>query len=422
MMQIKALQDQIDAIKNNMKFFLTKSGDFNLGLYTNVDIAKMFVPYPEAGVTKEDKALMDQYLAVVRNIFNQNYNPSIKQTLEQSLESNSRLARKIYQGLSAVFKPEQITYVYDKLLPDFNKNIRPEYLIRLKEAQQAVALGQRLESANNRLVEFMQDSNAVVRKQAEESYKLTEPLLDKLKLIKQSLRGAALLSDGERAALDSETKLAAQRTAYKNAMATAMGKARQRLSDTLGELLDPEIERARRSLKAAKTRLATVESQIEAAKKEMTEGTGQAPNLINNLQKVQGLVESVESAETDLAELQELRFDEIENDVVVTEAMLDKDLKTEREYLEILERQLADMRKEPLTAVELGERGKLGKLKYPFSAQRVESQVKAQQAAVDEAQKRADEFQKDVQVWWPKVTAAFKKDGISVKDLPGAVF
>ena len=422
MVQIKALQDQIDAIKNNMKFFLTKSGDFNLGLYTNVDIAKMFVPYPEAGVTKEDKALMDQYLAVVRNIFNQNYNPSIKQTLEQSLESNSRLARKIYQGLSAVFKPEQITYVYDKLLPDFNKNIRPEYLIRLKEAQQAVALGQRLESANNRLVEFMQDSNAVVRKQAEESYKLTEPLLDKLKLIKQSLRGAALLSDGERAALASETKLAAQRTAYKDAMAKAMGKARQRLSDTLGELLDPEIERARRSLKAAKTRLATVESQIEAAKKEMTEGTGQAPNLINNLQKVQGLVESVESAETDLAELQKLRFDEIENDVVVTEAMLDKDLKTEREYLEILERQLADMRKEPLTAVELGERGKLGKLKYPFSAQRVESQVKAQQAAVDEAKKRADEFQKDVQVWWPKVTAAFKKEGVKLKDLPGEVF
>jgi hypothetical protein len=65
---------------------------------------------------------------------------------------------------------------------------------------------------------------------------------------------------------------------------------------------------------------------------------------------------------------------------------------------------------------------KLGKLKYPFSAQRLETQVKTQQAAVDEAQKRANEFQKDVEVWWPKVTAAFKKDGISVKDLPGAVF
>ena len=27
-----------------------------------------------------------------------------------------------------------------------------------------------------------------------------------------------------------------------------------------------------------------------------------------------------------------------------------------------------------------------------------------------------------MKVWWPKVTAAFKKDGRSVKDLPGAVF
>jgi len=416
--QIQALQKQIDAIKNNMKFFLTKSGDFNLGLYTNVDIAKMFMTYPEAGIKKEDKALMDQYLAVVRNIFNQNYNPSIKQTEE----SNSRLAKKIFDGLSAIYTPEQMEYVRDKLISDFNTKIRPEYLIRLKEAQQAVALGERLENANNRLVEFMQNSNDVVRKQAEESRDLTDPLLDKIKLIKQSLRGSLLLTDGERAALDSEEKLTKQRGAYKDAMAKAMGKARQRLSDTLGELLDPEIERARRSLKAAKTRLATVESQIEAAKKEMTEGTGQAPNLINNLQKVQGLVENIETAETELADLQEARFGEIENDVVVTEAMLDKDLKTEREYLELLERQLADMRKEPLTAVELGERGKLGKLKYPFSMQRVESQVKAQQLAVDEAQKRANEFQKDVQVWWPKVTAAFKKDGISVKDLPGAVF
>ena len=416
--QIQALQKQIDAIKNNMKFFLTKSGDFNLGLYTNVDIAKMFMTYPEAGIKKEDKALMDQYLAVVRNIFNQNYNPSIKQTEE----SNSRLAKKIFDGLSAIYTPEQMEYVKDKVIPNFDEKIRPEYLVRLKEAQQAVALGQRLENANNRLVEFMQDSNEAVRKQAEESRDLTDPLLDKIKLIKQSLRGSLLLTDGERAALDSEATLAAQRGAYKDAMAKAMGKARQRLSDTLGELLDPEIERARRALKAAKTRLATVESQIEAAKKEMTEGTGQAPNLINNLQKVQGLVENIEAAETELADLQEARFGEIENDVVVTEAMLDKDLKTEREYLELLERQLADMRKEPLTAVELGERGKLGKLKYPFAAQRLESQVKAQQAAVDEAQKRAEEFQKDVQVWWPKVTAAFKKDGISVKDLPGAVF
>ena len=416
--QIQALQKQIDAIKNNMKFFLTKSGDFNLGLYTNVDIAKMFVTYPEAGITKEDKALMDQYLAIVRNIFNQNYNPSLKQTEE----SNSRLAKKIFDGLSSVYTPTQLEYVKDKLIPNFNEKIRPEYLVRLKQAQQAVALGQRLENANNRLVEFMQDSNDVVRKQAEESRSLTDPLLDKIKLIKQSLRGSLLLTDGERAAIDSEERLIAQRGAYKDAMAKAMGKARQRLSDTLGELLDPEIERARRALKAAKTRLATVESQIEAAKKEMTEGTGQAPNLINNLQKVQGLVENIEKAETELADLQEARFGEIENDVVATEAMLDKDLKTEREYLELLERQLADMRKEPLTAVELGGRGELGKLKYPFSAQRLETQVKTQQAAVDEAQKRANEFQKDVEVWWPKVTAAFKKDGISVKDLPGAVF
>lgn len=416
--QIQALQKQIDAIKNNMKFFLTKSGDFNLGLYTNVDIAKMFVTYPEAGITKEDKALMDQYLAIVRNIFNQNYNPSLKQTEE----SNSRLAKKIFDGLSSVYTPTQLEYVKDKLISNFNEKIRPEYLVRLKQAQQAVALGQRLENANNRLVEFMQDSNEAVRKQAEEIRSLTDPLLDKIKLIKQSLRGSLLLTDGERAAIDSEEKLTAQRGAYKDAMAKAMGKARQRLSDTLGELLDPEIERARRALKAAKTRLATVESQIEAAKKEMTEGTGQAPNLINNLQKVQGLVENIEKAETELADLQEARFGEIENDVVVTEAMLDKDLKAEREYLELLERQLADMRKEPLTAVELGGRGELGKLKYPFSAQRLETQVKAQQAAVDEAQKRAEEFQKDVQVWWPKVTAAFKKDGISIKDLPGAVF
>jgi len=416
--QIQALQKQIDAIKNNMKFFLTKSGDFNLGLYTNVDIAKMFVTYPEAGITKEDKALMDQYLAIVRNIFNQNYNPSLKQTEE----SNSRLAKKIFDGLSSVYTPTQLEYVKDKLIPNFNEKIRPEYLVRLKQAQQAVALGQRLENANNRLVEFMQDSNEAVRKQAEESRSLTDPLLDKIKLIKQSLRGSLLLTDGERAAIDSEEKLIAQRGAYKDAMAKAMGKARQRLSDTLGELLDPEIERARRALKAAKTRLATVESQIEAAKKEMTEGTGQAPNLINNLQKVQGLVENIEKAETELADLQEARFGEIENDVVVTEAMLDKDLKSEREYLELLERQLADMRKESLTAVELGGRGELGKLKYPFSAQRLETQVKTQQAAVDEAQKRANEFQKDVEVWWPKVTASFKKDGISIKDLPGAVF
>jgi hypothetical protein len=399
--QIEAIEEQLETLKNQMQFFLLKPGDFNIGKYSNADIAKMFASYPEAGVTKEDKALMNRYLQVSRQ--------GIGKTVEQQEKNMS------------VFTEEEKQKV-NRLIQDFNVSKIPEYEKNVKQALQALSLGQRLESTNNRLVELMQDSNAAVRKQSEAARKTVEPLLEKLKLIKDSLRNSVLLTDGQRAMIDSEVALQNQRNAYQKAMATAMGKARQRLSDTLGELLDPEIERARRALKAAKTRLATVESQIEAAKKEMTEGTGQAPNLINNLQKVQGLVENIEAAETELADLQEARFGEIENDVVVTEAMLDKDLKSEREYLELLERQLADMRKEPLTAVELGERGKLGKLKYPFSMQRVESQVKAQQAAVDEAQKRADEFQKDVQVWWPKVTAAFKKDGLSVKDLPGAVF
>jgi hypothetical protein len=400
--QIEALNDNIEAIKNQMQFFLTKSGDFNIGKYSNEMIAKMFVSYPEAGVTKEDKALLDQYLQVSRQ--------GIGKTAEQQAKAMS------------VFTKEQQDRIKNELIADFITNKIPEYDRNIKQAMQTLALGQRLEGANNRLVELMQDNNAAVRKQAEELNKLTEPLTEKLKLIKASLRTSVMLTEGQRAMIDSEVALQNQRNAYQKAMATAMGKARQRLSDTLGELLDPEIERARRSLKAAKTRLATVESQIEAAKKEMTEGTGQAPNLINNLQKVEGLFENIEKAETELADLQKLRFDAIENDVVVTEAMLDKDLKAEREYLELLERQLANMRKEPLTAVETGRPGELGKLKYPLSAQRVASQVKAQQLAVDEAQKRANEFQKDVQVWWPKVTAAFKKDGISVKDLPGAVF
>jgi hypothetical protein len=399
--QINALNDNIEAIKNQMQFFLTKPGDFNIGKYSDADIAKMFVSYPEAGVTKEDKVLIDKYLQVSRQ--------GIGKTAEQQEKNMS------------VFTEEEKEKV-SKLIRDFDTNKMPEYARNIKQALQTLALGQRLEGANNRLVELMQDSNAAVRKQAEELNKLTEPLMEKLKLIKTSLRNSVILTEGQRAMLDSEVALQNQRNAYQKAMATAMGKARQRLSDTLGELLDPEIERARRALKAAKTRLATVESQIEAAKKEMTEGTGQAPNLINNLQKVQGLVENIEAAETELADLQEARFGEIENDVVVTEAMLDKDLKAEGEYLELLERQLATMRKEPLTAVETGRVGELGKLKYPFAAQRLEAQVKAQQAAVDAAQKRAEEFQKDVQVWWPKVTAAFKKDGISVKDLPGAVF
>ena len=399
--QIEALEENIESIKNQMQFFLTKPGSFNIGKYSNDEIAKMFASYPEAGVTKEDKRLMDRYLQVSKQ--------NIGKTKAQKEQAMS------------VFTAEEKAQV-DKLIKDFNTDKIPEYDRNIKQALQTLALGQRLEGANNRLVELMQDNNAAVRKQSEALNKITEPLMEKLKLIKASLRNSVMLTEGQRAMIDSEVALQNQRNAYQKAMATAMGKARQRLSDTLGELLDPEIERARRSLKAAKTRLATVESQIEAAKKEMTEGTGQAPNLINNLQKVQGLVESIEKAETDLAELQKLRSDAIENDVVVTEAMLDKDLKTEREYLEILERQLADMRKEPLTAVETGRPGELGKLKYPFSAQRVESQVKAQQAVVDEAEKRANEFQKDVQVWWPKVTAAFKKDGISVKDLPGAVF
>jgi hypothetical protein len=399
--QIEAIEEQLEAVKNQMQFFLLKPGDFNIGKYSNADIAKMFASYPEAGVTKEDKLLMDRYLQVSRQ--------SIGKTAEQKEQAMS------------VFTEEEKQKV-NRLIQDFNASKIPEYEKNVKQALQALSLGQRLESTNNRLVELMQDNNAAVRKQSEAARKTVEPLLDKLKLIKDSLRNSVLLTDGQRAMLDSEIALQSQRGAYKDALAKAMGKARQRLSDTLGELLDPEIERARRALKAAKTRLATVESQIEAAKKEMTEGTGQAPNLINNLQKVQGLVENIEKAETELADLQEARFGEIENDVVVTEAMLDKDLKSEREYLELLERQLADMRKEPLTAVELGGRGELGKLKYPFSAQRLETQVKTQQAAVDEAQKRANEFQKDVEVWWPKVTAAFKKDGISVKDLPGAVF
>jgi hypothetical protein len=399
--QIEALKENIESVKNQMQFFLIKPGDFNIGKYSDADIAKMFASYPESGVTKEDKRLMDRYLQVSKQ--------NIGKTKEQKEQAMS------------VFTEEEKTRV-DKLIKDFNTNKIPEYAKNVQQALQTLALGQRLEGANNRLVELMQDNNAAVRKQADALNKVTEPLMDKLKLIKASLRTSVMLTEGQRAMIDSEVALQNQRNAYQKAMATAMGKARQRLSDTLGELLDPEIERARRSLKAAKTRLATVESQIEAAKKEMTEGTGQAPNLINNLQKVQGLVENIESAETELTELQELRFGEIENDVVVTEAMLDKDLKTEREYLEILERQLADMRKEPLTAVETGRPGELGKLKYPLSAQRIASQVKAQQAVVDEAQKRADEFQKDVKVWWPKVTAAFKKDGLSVKDLPGAVF
>ena len=71
--QIKALNTQIDGIKNQMQFFLTKPGDFNTGKYSDEQIAKMFITYPEAGVSKEDKQLMDRYLQIVKQMNCENF-------------------------------------------------------------------------------------------------------------------------------------------------------------------------------------------------------------------------------------------------------------------------------------------------------------------------------------------------------------
>ena len=121
--------------------------------------------------------------------------------------------------------------------------------------------------------------------------------------------------------------------------------------------------------------------------------------LLGTLQiDIDDLKKQIDAQETELQDLVDERATEYDGGYAVAQAMLDSNVKFERQYLEMLEGSLANMRGESV----LDRPGS-----YPFAYQQAKKNADAQRATLKAAEKRATEFkevaksdQQQMQEFW----------------------
>ena len=266
------------------------------------------------------------------------------------------------------------------------------YKAKLAEALNMLSQQQRLYDADNQLLQFMQDTNAKIRTQAKELSERLAPMKRAIKDIQSTLRKSPVLTEAQKQSMNAEAAMREQRNAYQNAVEQAMVKAQKEMRAALAELLDPYIATVEADLQKAKQTLATETAELDrinakyknletvltdrARKFLIAEGEKQS-KILDDLKT------QIKAMETDLQDQFETRNDELDGAQVAARAMLDRNVKDERNYLEMLEGQLALVRGETITPKSKA---------YPFTAQKLENQIKTQKEAVRTAERRQEAF------------------------------
>jgi hypothetical protein len=396
--EVESLTTLVDNIKANTKFFWADTTK-----WSNEALAKAFVPYPEIGTTPEEQALVNIYLK------------SPKSLSEQEKAS------------------------VDAIIKTFTAKALPKYQEKLKQAVSMLAQGERLNDFDNKLLGFMQDSNKSVREAAEAKKQALAPLQEALERIRTALKASPVLTEAQKDAIGLEGKISDQRAKYSQTVEAAIKKTNDQMVVARDAILNPQIEPVLRSLKAASTRLEKVLDEItnaEEAFDAMLETKDGEERLLNSPYQVESLRKNKETAEKLIDQIQEQskiyedllkqKNEDFTRSSIAVQAMLDKNVKYEREYLEILESQLAFVRGEDIDAMQEkpGERRMFEKVtatqKYPFAARRAEEAIKVQRAALEAAKKRADAFKKETDDTKDKIEKTQKQAATDIAaKLPG---
>lgn len=327
--------------------------------WTDEQLAKVFVGMPEAGTTQEEKAILEKY---------------------RTLQPMSEQERQIAERLVREFKTEHL----------------PKYKKQIDEAMRMLADGRRLDDTDNQLLAFMQDTNEKVRAAAKALNDRLQPLRTAIKQVKKAMQGSVVISAEQKAVLDSEKAIKQQRVKYQQAVELAISKAQGEMNNALAFLLDPVISKTSADLEKAKTTLDKEQAELDKIKKRFDDVLAQKEGanrtelatyeLFRYEEKkdvVDDLKKQVEEQETALQDLVEERAIDYDGGYAVAQAMLDSNVKFERQYLEMLEANLASMRGESVLDKQSS---------YPFAYQQAKKNADAQRATLKAAEKRATNF------------------------------
>ena len=292
---------------------------------------------------------------------------------------------------------------------------------RYKDARKTLLEGRRLDDLDNRLLGFMQDTNKEISDAAKKMHEKTAPLRDAVAAIKKAMKTSPVVTEQEKAMLDHEEQIKKQRGEYQKATEQAIKKAREEMESARAALLDPQIKQTSDALAAAETTLAKEKQELEEAKAGFegpVEGSPQKKNqqrtyfLFKVKEKqdvIADLTGQIKKQKDDLEALVAQRYEEMDGAAAVAQAMLDKNVKTERTWLEMLEAQLAFVRGDDVLKKASS---------YPFAAERARINAKNQTQVVKAAEKRAEEFkaaaktqQQEMEEFWQD---KFGGEGIKV--------
>ena len=382
---LEQITERMDSIRNETKFFWTNSE-----MWSSKAIAETFArSAPDAGKTPEEKRLLQKYVQDKKSL-------TIK---EQVIVANA--------------------------LQEYRE--RNEFQTRMKEAFALLAQGRRLYDIDNQLLAFMQDTNESIRKASKEMNDSMAGLRDTVEYLKEVMKSSVLVTPEQQALIDSEIAIKRQRASYQTAVEESIKRARADMDEALGFLLDPVIATTSDNLKAAEATLAKEQADLDKIKKRFDSVLAQEDGanrtelatyeLFRYEEKksiIDDLQNQVKEKTTELQELLDERSTKYDGGVAVAQAMLDNKVKFERQYLEMLEANLATMRGENV----LDRPGA-----YPFAYQQAKKNADVQQKIVKAAEKRVIAFktiakseqQKIEGVWQSKMFNATAGEGIQSK-------
>jgi hypothetical protein len=280
----------------------------------------------------------------------------------------------------------------------------------VKDAIKTLNEGRRLDDLDNRLLGFMQDTNKEISDAAKVMHEKTAPLRDAVAAIKKAMKTSPVVTEQEKAMLAHEDEIKKQRGEYQKATEQAIKKARDEMESARAALLDPQIKATSEALAKAESTLTKEKQALEKAKAGFegpVEGSPQDKNQVRTyfllkVEEKQGVIDDltkqIEKQKDALEALVTQRYEEMDGAAAVAQAMLDKNVDTERTWLEMLEAQLAFVRGDDVLKKANS---------YPFAAERARIRAKNQVEVVKAAEKRAEEFkaaaktqQQEMEEYW----------------------
>jgi len=356
---VRRIETNIELLKEDTKFFW-----LNTKKWTDKQVAQAAVNYPEIGNTPEENALVDKYL---------------KKAALTPKETDTAL----------------------KLIRDFNSNKLPEYKKNLKEAEQLIAQGERLDDLDNQLLRTMQDTNKSVRDSSEKLRKELAPLKVAIDHITDSARKNKKETPLMRQIKAIEAKADKARSAYRQRVEEMYDTAYKNMDSALAEILDPEIAKAQAGLKKAAETLKKEKAELERVQQKvkdvLAQPSGKDRMLLATYEQfryeekksvIEDLEKKIQEQEKDLGDMMETREEAHDTAAAVLQAISDKKTQNMFEKVVALETQLATLRGEEVTTTTpAAGKGRLPNYKYPFAQQKLNNDLKAARAQLEAVQK-----------------------------------